>query len=83
MGLGIPEVVIIIVAVAVLLFGGKKVVELARGMGRASGEFKKAKMDVERELKQEEGMSDTVHSSSNEPTPTALENNTDETNKNI
>ena len=53
MGLGLSEIVIIILAVAILLFGGKKVVELARGMGRASGEFKKAKMEVERELNEE------------------------------
>jgi sec-independent protein translocase protein TatA len=54
MGLGIPEIVIIGLAIAVLLFGGKKITELARSLGSASGEFKKAKKDVERELKAEE-----------------------------
>ena len=49
-----PEIVIIIVAVGVLLFGGKKITEIARSMGSASGEFKKAKRDVENELKAEE-----------------------------
>lgn len=54
MGLGIPEIVIIILAIAVLLFGGKKITELARSLGSASGEFKKAKKEVELELKAEE-----------------------------
>jgi len=53
-GLGIPEIVVIILAVGVLLFGGKKVVELSRSLGRASGEFKKGKQDIERELKEAE-----------------------------
>jgi sec-independent protein translocase protein TatA len=54
MGLGLSEIVIIVIAIAILLFGGKKVTELSRSMGRASGEFKKAKREVERELKAEE-----------------------------
>ena len=56
-GLGLPEIVIILVAVVVLFFGGKKLSELARGVGRFSGEFKKGKMDIEKELKEmkEEG----------------------------
>lgn len=54
MGLGIPEIIIIILAIAVVLFGGKKITELARSMGSASGEFKKARREVERELKEEE-----------------------------
>ncbi len=40
--LGGPEV-IAIGAVVLLLFGAKKLPELARGIGKASGEFKKAK----------------------------------------
>ena len=43
---------IIIVAVVVLFFGGKKLTELARGMGRFTGEFKKGKADMERELRE-------------------------------
>ncbi len=54
-GLGLPEVVIIALAVAVFFFGGKKIVELSRSMGRVSGEFKKGKMDIERELRESEG----------------------------
>jgi len=33
-----------------LLFGGKKLPELARGLGQALNEFNKAKDDVQREL---------------------------------
>ena len=52
-GLGTTEL-LVIAFIVVLLFGGKKVTELSRSMGRASGEFKKAKREVERELKAEE-----------------------------
>ena len=51
-GLGLPEIIIILVAVVVLFFGGKKMSELARGVGRFSGEFKKGKMEIEKELKE-------------------------------
>lgn len=64
MGLGIPEIVIIGLAIVVLLFGGKKVVELARGLGRATGEFKKAKREVEDELAA--GAKESEHSSSDQ-----------------
>ena len=41
---------IIILLVVVLLFGAKKLPELARGLGRSLGEFKKAKRDFDREM---------------------------------
>jgi sec-independent protein translocase protein TatA len=34
----------------VLLFGAKKLPELARGLGQSLGEFKKARDDFEREM---------------------------------
>lgn len=52
-GLGVPEIIVIILAIGILLFGGKKITELSRSMGRASGEFKKGKQEIERELKEE------------------------------
>ena len=57
-GLGITEVVIILLAVGILLFGSKKIVELARSLGRFSGEFKKGKRDIEAEMKKSEKESD-------------------------
>lgn len=40
-GLGTPEIIIIVVVIA-LLFGGKKIPELMRGLGSGIKEFKKA-----------------------------------------
>jgi sec-independent protein translocase protein TatA len=39
-----------ILAVALLLFGGSKIPELARGLGKAKREFKKASEEVENEI---------------------------------
>ena len=46
---GLPETVFILIVV-VLLFGAKKLPELARGLGQALGEFKKARDEFEREI---------------------------------
>ena len=48
--LGAPEIFIIVFLV-LLLFGAKKLPELARGMGKAMKEFKKATKDVEDDLR--------------------------------
>ena len=52
--LGIPggPELLIIVAIAVLLFGASKIPKLARSMGQATGEFKKGREDVEQELEE-------------------------------
>lgn len=50
-GLGIMEILIIVLAAGLLLFGSKKIVELARSLGRFSGEFKKGRSEVEKELR--------------------------------
>ena len=42
---------LLIIAIAVLLFGANKIPELARNMGKAVGEFKKAQKETEDELK--------------------------------
>ncbi len=43
--------IFVIVFVILLLFGAKKLPELARGMGKAMREFKKATKDVEEDIR--------------------------------
>jgi sec-independent protein translocase protein TatA len=40
-----PEIVIVVAVVVLLLFGGTKLPELARGLGNAKREFEKASTD--------------------------------------
>jgi len=47
---GMQEMIVIFLIV-LLLFGAKKIPELARGIGKGMGEFKKAKTDFEEEIK--------------------------------
>jgi sec-independent protein translocase protein TatA len=49
-GVGGPELMMIMLVV-LLLFGGKKLPEFARGFGKSMREFKKAASGVEEELK--------------------------------
>ncbi len=48
MSLGITEITLILVVI-LLLFGGKRIPELARALGKASYEFKKAKEVIKKE----------------------------------
>lgn len=52
-GLGTPEIILIVLAI-LLLFGGKKIPELMRGIGKGIREFNAAKSNIETEIK--EGM---------------------------
>ena len=47
--IGTGEIFVIILAV-LLLFGAKKIPELARGLGKGLNEFKKASDDIKREI---------------------------------
>jgi sec-independent protein translocase protein TatA len=48
-GVGTPEIVLIAIVV-LLLFGGKKIPELMRGLGRGVREFKDAKDSITSEI---------------------------------
>jgi sec-independent protein translocase protein TatA len=47
--IGGPEMIMIFVVI-LLLFGAKKLPELARGVGKSMGEFKKAREEFEHEI---------------------------------
>lgn len=47
---GMPEMIIIGI-VLLLMFGGKKIPELMKGLGQGISEFKKAKNEVDKEIK--------------------------------
>lgn len=49
LNMGTPEIMLIMLAV-LLLFGGKKLPELARGLGKGIREFKDASDGVKREI---------------------------------
>ncbi len=49
-GLGTPELIVIL-AIAFLVFGGKKLPEIGAGLGKALTSFKKGIKDVEEEGK--------------------------------
>ncbi len=56
---GIEWVVILIIIAVLLLFGPAKLPELARGVGRALGEFRRGRMEIEREISTELSQMDT------------------------
>lgn len=57
-GIGIQELILIALAAALLLFGSKRIVEVARSFGRFSGEFKKSKKEIETEIQTAESSSE-------------------------
>lgn len=52
--LGSPTHWFILFAVALIVFGAKKLPEIARNLGKGMGEFKKARREFENELKKAE-----------------------------
>jgi len=49
------EWIIIVILAAILIFGAKKIPELAKTLGRSRGEYEKGKMEGERELAEFKG----------------------------
>ncbi|MCB1230898.1 MAG: twin-arginine translocase TatA/TatE family subunit [Verrucomicrobiae bacterium] len=70
--IGLQEMIVIFLII-LLLFGAKKIPELARGIGKGMGEFKKAKEDFEHEIKagEIEGKSEWEKSETTEAKPKA------------
>ncbi|MCP5544946.1 MAG: twin-arginine translocase TatA/TatE family subunit [Akkermansiaceae bacterium] len=64
--IGMPEMIMIFVVI-LLLFGAKKLPELARGIGKSMGEFKKARDDFEREITRSEEEVRTKEAPGKEP----------------
>lgn len=62
-GLGAPEIILIIIGVLVL-FGGRKIPELMRGIGQGINEFNNAKNSVKKEI--EDGMKEGQNNSKTE-----------------
>jgi sec-independent protein translocase protein TatA len=49
--LGSTEIIVLVVVIGVLIFGAKKIPQLAKTFGKAKGEFEKGKIEGEKELK--------------------------------
>ena len=52
-GLGVTEILLILLII-LLLFGAKRLPEIARGMGKSVKEFKKGMKDIEEDIKKED-----------------------------
>lgn len=62
MSLGLTEIALILVVILVL-FGGKRIPELARALGKAQYEYKKAKEMLQNEAQE---LKDSINQSANE-----------------
>ncbi len=68
MSLGLTEI-ILIVLVILILFGGKRIPELAKALGKAQYEYKKAKEALEKEAKEfKETVNEVVEGEATEKT---------------
>ena len=54
-GIGMPEMLIIL-AVALIIFGPKRLPELAKSLGRALGEFRRATSDLKQTIETDTGL---------------------------
>jgi sec-independent protein translocase protein TatA len=61
--------ILLIALVVLLLFGGKKIPELMRGLGKGIREFKDAKDNVQREMEDHMREENKVNSNSSNPAP--------------
>ena len=52
---GFEWIILLVIVAALFLFGPQKLPEMARGFGRAMGEFRRGRMEVEKEITQQFG----------------------------
>jgi sec-independent protein translocase protein TatA len=77
--MGTPEIMLIMLAV-LLLFGGKKLPELARGLGKGIREFKDASDGVKREIHRNiNSVHDDITVDVDKPAASSTEPQTDQT----
>ena len=77
-GIGMPEILLIL-AIALIVIGPKKLPDLAKTLGRAMGEFKKATQDFKRSIDIEETIKE--FNEPVEPLNTELKNAVDDAEK--
>ncbi|MHB8352317.1 MAG: Sec-independent protein translocase subunit TatA/TatB [Thermoplasmata archaeon] len=65
----IDDWLIIAVVVAILFYGSSKIPKLAHSLGRATGEFKKGRLEVEKEIRASQVADPTQPKSSPEIAP--------------
>ena len=63
MSIGIPEITLILIVI-LLLFGGKRIPELAKAFGRATYEYKKAKQVIQDEARD---LKDSIEANAEKP----------------
>jgi TatA/E family protein of Tat protein translocase len=81
-GIGMPEF-LLIMAIALIVIGPKKLPELAKALGKALGEFKKATSELKDSLEIDKPLSDAKRSFDNlnkDLNKSKLQNSTDEKN---
>jgi sec-independent protein translocase protein TatA len=64
------EWIFIVIIVVVLIFGAKKIPDLARGFGKATSEFEKARIEAKRELREMKNAGTSSSSSSSSSSTT-------------
>lgn len=61
--------IIVIILVVLLLFGSKKIPEVARGLGKGMNEFRKATDDIKREISKAADVKDEIKDFKNDLNP--------------
>jgi len=66
-----PDLLIVVIVIAVLIFGGAAIPKLARSLGSAQGEFKKGVADAKSPADAGSGDAQAADTTTNGPNPTA------------